>query len=68
MATTVTTVDGNRLDLLCWRHYGHLHGSVEAVLEANPGLAEYAPVLPAGMEITMPELPDPRRVTEVRLW
>ena len=39
MATTIKTSDGDVLDRLCHQHYGHLMGTVEAVLEANPGLA-----------------------------
>ena len=36
----ITAVDGDRLDLICWRHYGSLSGRVvETVLDANPGLA-----------------------------
>jgi phage tail protein X len=31
--TLYTTADTERLDLICWRHYGHLRGTVEAVLD-----------------------------------
>ncbi len=40
MATTCRTSDGDLLDTLCHRYYGHLNGSVEAVLDANQGLAD----------------------------
>jgi phage tail protein X len=59
--------DGERLDTLCQRHYGHLRGSVEAVLAANPGLSSYPPHLPGGVPILLPELPDPQPA-RVRLW
>ncbi|WP_207888553.1 tail protein X, partial [Pseudomonas sp. 30_B] len=39
----------------CWRHYGSTAGTVEAVLEANPGLAELGVVLPMGTVVEMPE-------------
>ncbi|WP_017127927.1 tail protein X, partial [Pseudomonas gingeri] len=40
MAKTCRTSDGDLLDTLCYRYYGHLNGSMEAVLEANQGLAD----------------------------
>ena len=36
MARTIRTSDGDRLDILCFRYYGDLQGTVEAVLDANP--------------------------------
>jgi phage tail protein X len=69
-AETLSTQADDRLDLLCWRHYGHLRGSVEAVLAANYGLAavtESAARLPSGLELTMPDLP-PQARGLIRLW
>ena len=64
----VRTVEGDVLDELCWRHYGH-EGAVPAVLDANPGLAALGPVLPPGRIVALPDLPEPaRRTTSVRLW
>ena len=40
MATTCRTSDGDLLDTLCYQYYGHLNGCVEAVLDANQGLAD----------------------------
>ena len=63
------TVDGDRLDALCRAHYGAQSGIVEAVLEANPGLADYGPALPAGLLVTLPDLPQPPEVERpLRLW
>ena len=42
MAKTCRTLDGDKLYTICHNAYGHLNGSVEAVLEANPGLAARA--------------------------
>lgn len=62
------TVDGDVLDQVCLRHYGHV-GNVEVVLDANPGLSAVGAVLPAGVEIELPELPDSEReIDAVRLW
>ena len=60
MSTTyITTRDGERLDLICYRYYGTLGNRVvERVLDANPGLAARDPArLPARTEIIMPPLP-----------
>ncbi|MES9873171.1 MAG: tail protein X [Candidatus Sedimenticola sp. 6PFRAG7] len=63
------TKDRDTLDALCWRHYGQQSGAVEAVLEANPGLADKGVVLAAGEVIELPGLPTPNLTIEtVRLW
>ncbi|SEJ71596.1 P2-like prophage tail protein X, partial [Azotobacter beijerinckii] len=50
------------------RHYGRTAGVVEAVLEANPGLADLGPILPHGQRVTLPEqAPQPQTQT-VQLW
>lgn len=67
MATTIRTLDGDILDSICEIHYGHLMGTVEAVLDANPGLAAASQPYESGRLITLPDLPAPRTDT-VRLW
>lgn len=57
MATTCRTSDGDLLDTLCQHYYGHLNGSVEAVLDANQGLADEPQPLRAGVLIVLPDLP-----------
>lgn len=37
MDKTCKTSEGDLLDTLCHHYYGHLDGSVEAVLQANQG-------------------------------
>ncbi|QDC00379.1 tail protein X [Mesorhizobium sp. 8] len=56
MATIYTTMQGEMIDAICRRAYGDESGYVEAVLEANPGLAALAAPLPIGTEITLPDL------------
>ncbi|MGI9278208.1 MAG: tail protein X [Endozoicomonas sp.] len=51
-----TTKDGDMLDAICYRHYGNLNGTVERVLNANPGLCEKPLVMPAGIVIDLPVL------------
>lgn len=56
MADQQRTQQNDTVDTLCWRHYGRTAGVVEAVLDANPGLASYGAVLPAGLLITLPDI------------
>jgi len=56
MAEQKRTQQNDTVDALCWRHYGRTAGLVEAVLDANPGLADKGPVLPSGLLVTLPEL------------
>jgi phage tail protein X len=47
---------GDTVDALCWRQYGRTEGTLEAVLEANRGLADYGAVLPVGLAVRLPEV------------
>lgn len=54
--TKIRAVDGDRLDLICWKHYGTLDGRVvEQVLEANKGL-EMNVLLNSGTVVFLPEI------------
>lgn len=67
MAKTIRTSDGDRLDTLCYRYYGNLNGTVEAVIDANPGLAKMAQPFASGILITLPDFP--AKVNKpVQLW
>lgn len=69
MATTYTTHQGEMIDAICRRAYGDESGFVEAVLEANPGLASLSAPLPAGTQIILPDVPpSPARIAIVNLW
>ena len=66
---TIRTIDGDMLDVICLSHYGHAHRYVEAVLNANPGLADQGAVLPAGIIIVLPDLIElNHQEVAVRLW
>ena len=69
MPTPVRTIRNDTVDALCWRFYGRTAGVTEAVLEANPGLADHGPVLPQGLVVNMPEAQTtaPQRQM-VQLW
>lgn len=59
---------GDTVDLICHRHYGRTADVTEAVLAANPGLADLGPVLPIGTPVHLPpHTPTAIRPT-VKLW
>lgn len=69
MSKTVTAVQGDTIDLICWRYYGRTAGIVEAVLEANPLLSEQEPILELGTRIFLPDLPAQQQVQQtISLW
>lgn len=65
---TYTTKTGDMLDKICWDYYGARPGAYEQVMAANPGLSQRGPVLPAGLVLTLPELPAEENTTTVSLW
>lgn len=67
MATTCRTSDGDLLDTVCHNYYGHLNGTVEAVLAANQGLADEPQPFRAGVIILLPDLPA-QTLEDIQLW
>ncbi|CAJ3658793.1 tail protein X [Burkholderia pseudomallei] len=67
MARILRTSDGDVLDTLCYAAYGTLSGAVEAVYEANPGLAREPQPFRSGVLITLPDLGVPRD-EPIQLW
>ena len=66
---TYRTRDGDMLDAICRRYYGTETGTVEIVLEANPGLAARGPLQPEGILVELPDLPQPpKTIPTVKLW
>jgi phage tail protein X len=61
--------EGDTVDFIAWKFYGTQDGRVvEQVLEANPGLADYGPELPAGTLLQLPEVNTAQQQAGVRLW
>ena len=54
MDAVVVTREGDTVDFIAWRHYGR-DGLADAVYDANEHLAAYGPILPAGIEVRLPE-------------
>lgn len=68
MADVTRTGQREVLDVVCRRSYGDESDYVEAVLEANPGLAKLGPVLPFGTAIVLPEIETVSEQPVVTLW
>ena len=69
MSDIYTTRQFDMIDEICHRWYGGTVGTVEAVMAANPALSELLPILPEGVNIFMPDLPDPSEaVSLLRIW
>lgn len=69
MSLTYRTSDGDTADYIAWKYYGTQDGQVvEQLLEANPGLADRGPVLPAGILVTLPDVQPDTAAQVVRLW
>lgn len=60
-------MQGDTLDLLCHRYYGTTQGVTEAVLAANPGIAEQI-FLDAGQVVELPEVSESAQQETVQLW
>lgn len=63
----VKALQGDTVDLLCWRHYGTTQGITEKVLATNPGLSQQV-FLRAGQEIELPEIVQSKQQEMVQLW
>lgn len=66
---TYSTKTGDMVDLIAYQHYGSTSARVvEQLLEANPGLADQGPLLPAGLIINLPEADTTATAQGVKLW
>ncbi len=65
---TVTTEEGDSVDLIAFKRFGASNGTTESILDANPGLAALGPVLPAGVKVIIPVPVQKDRRQSTRLW
>jgi phage tail protein X len=63
----VRALQGDTVDLICYRYYGTTQHVTEAVYEKNPGLAELGPVLPHGQLVVLPAIEKTPQGEENRL-
>lgn len=69
MPKTTTTRQGETVDLVCRRTYGRTRDVTEAVLAANPGLADKGLILPMGTGVIVPDMaPATPQAPLVSLW
>lgn len=66
----VTAREGETLDEICWRALGRTRGVTEQALALNRDLADLGPRLPAGTEVTLPDIAvlTPATRDVVKLW
>ncbi|EJH2611200.1 tail protein X [Salmonella enterica] len=63
----VKALQGDTVDLLCFRHYGTTQGVTEQVLAANPELSNSV-FLEAGQEVELPEQQKKKQREMIQLW
>ncbi len=69
MSASYTTKQADTLAEIAYHYYdGRQSGAVEAILEANPRLADYGVVLPLGVVMTLPDLEPETADVGVKLW
>lgn len=70
MTQSIFTVQDQILDAIAKRIYGQEHGTTEAILRANPGMAALGPVLPQTYQVMLPVLPPaaPPAAASLDLW
>ncbi|WP_019221584.1 tail protein X [Bartonella senegalensis] len=70
MSDLYVTKEGDMVDAICWKYYAKRQQAlaVERVYAANFGLADYGPILKAGITILLPTLPYPKATPVIRLW
>lgn len=64
------SLQGDTLDLICYRHYGEVEGVVEQVMEANPSLADSGPVIAENTLVVLPKIAiaASNTKTSIQLW
>lgn len=66
---TYVTSDGDTAEYIAWKYYGNQdQGTVETLVDANKGLADIGPLLPAGLVINLPEISTPATQQGIKLW
>jgi len=64
--TDYISKSGDMLDAIAYQYYGTEQAVVE-ILDANPGLVDQPVLLPAGVWMTLPDIPKPEQAG-VALW
>ncbi|MGO3396944.1 MAG: tail protein X [Serratia proteamaculans] len=64
----ITAQQHETIEMICYRHYGKTGGVTEAVMDANPGIADYGVFLPHGYTVEMPDQVVAPAVDTIQLW
>ncbi len=65
---TVITQQGDTVDLICLRFFGETGGVTEQVMAINPNLVNYDLVMPYGVAIQLPTVPERTQKQVIQLW
>lgn len=66
---TIYAIQNDTVDAICWRFYGRSSGVVEAVLTANPNLAQHGVFIPMGTPIHLPDIQSQQNTKQsIQLW
>ncbi|MGP5647499.1 tail protein X [Psychrobacter celer] len=65
---TVQTMQGDTVDLICLRYFGFTGGVTEQVMSLNPQLTNHYLVLPALINIALPDAPKRQQKEIIQLW
>ncbi|MBJ7540034.1 tail protein X [Marinomonas transparens] len=66
---TMRSRDGDTISNILWMGLKRNDDEAESALfDLNPGLENHGPVLPAGIEITLPVMPEKAPETVVNVW
>jgi len=70
MAQQYRSKQGDTLDEIAWRQYGAVSSDMlTRIMDANPGLADLGPIIPAGVIILLPDAPETSTIKAgVTLW
>lgn len=67
--TKYMTRAGDTADFIAWKHYGTTERKVvEKLLDANKGLSDMGPVLPAGVIVLLPAMDTTVKAKGIKLW
>lgn len=67
--STIRSRDGDSVSLILWQQLQRDDDEAEeALYQLNPGLEQYGPILPAGIEVTLPELAAKTPDKVVNVW
>ena len=62
------SLQNETFDQIALRIYGRTEGVTEQIIQANPQIDQKSPILPAGVLVHLPEVPQQKIRDGVQLW